>query len=208
MFDRLPVVVQIIATFCSRKSRGVVPQSTMPGGCAWYFAREIDPVAQRLDAAGRGEVRLGASWHWPAWRRPRWRAPGTANRESRWRGSARPSDPRRRRCAASAFVRTPHVPPSWPAAAPDPGPPPGTPPCSSTARWSSAGTARPRYDRRSRRSSGRPDRSCAARLCRHHFGKRVERHDQIIVDERERRRSTAAPPSAGRHSPSSRSAPW
>ncbi len=33
MFVRLPVVVQIIATFFSMKSFGVVPHSTTPAGC-------------------------------------------------------------------------------------------------------------------------------------------------------------------------------
>src|SRR5471032_1310001 len=37
MLVRLPVVVQIIAAFFSKKSLGVVPHSTMPGGMTLCF---------------------------------------------------------------------------------------------------------------------------------------------------------------------------
>ena len=38
---RLPVVVHIIATLRSKKSFGVVPHSTMPGGCTPALTRSI-----------------------------------------------------------------------------------------------------------------------------------------------------------------------
>ena len=149
------------------------------------FRGQIDPVAQRLDAGGTGEIGLGAVGRWPACRRPRSPAPGTANTRSRWREFARPNDrpssPLRLVSFAAKSACSSQV------AGGMFGVKAGileTPPCSSTARSSSAETACPRCGRRSRRSSGRLDRSCRATPCPNRCPQRVERHDQIVIDQR------------------------